>query len=48
LSGKPCPKCGKGKLVLRKSVYGQFFACDQFPKCRYVHGNGKKPAKKQE
>ncbi|MBW3019121.1 DNA topoisomerase I [Candidatus Woesearchaeota archaeon] len=45
LSGKPCPKCGKGKLVLRKSVYGQFFACDQFPKCRYVHGNGKKPAK---
>lgn len=36
LTGKPCPKCEKGKLILRKSVYGKFFACDQFPKCRYI------------
>lgn len=31
---KPCEKCGKGKMVVRKSVYGAFLACDQYPKCR--------------
>jgi len=34
--GKECPKCKIGKLLVRKSVYGQFIACDQFPKCRYI------------
>jgi len=34
--GKPCPKCKEGKLVLRKSIYGEFIACDKFPKCRYT------------
>ncbi len=34
--GKICPKCKKGKLVLRKSVYGSFLGCDQYPKCRYI------------
>ncbi|MBS3133357.1 DNA topoisomerase I [Candidatus Woesearchaeota archaeon] len=32
-----CEKCGKGKMIIRKSVYGQFLACDQFPKCRNIH-----------
>lgn len=36
LEGKPCPKCKKGKLILRRSIYGGFIACDQFPKCRYI------------
>ncbi|MBI2664804.1 DNA topoisomerase I [Candidatus Woesearchaeota archaeon] len=31
-----CGKCGEGTLVLRKSVYGQFIACDRFPKCRNI------------
>jgi DNA topoisomerase-1 len=31
-----CPKCGKGKMVIRKSIYGQFLACDNFPKCRNI------------
>ena len=34
--GTTCPKCGKGKLVIRTSVYGSFLACDQYPKCRYI------------
>jgi DNA topoisomerase-1 len=34
--GKKCPKCNEGDLVLRKSVYGQFVACNKFPKCRYI------------
>ena len=41
--GKPCPKCKIGKLIVRKSVYGHFLACDQFPKCRYIQ-----KAKKEE
>jgi DNA topoisomerase-1 len=32
----PCPKCKEGTVILRKSVYGAFGACNKFPKCRYV------------
>ena len=34
--GKECPKCKKGKLVLRNSVYGAFLGCSNYPKCRYT------------
>jgi DNA topoisomerase-1 len=34
--GQPCPKCKVGKLILRKGIYGEFIACDKFPKCRYT------------
>ncbi|MBO6207992.1 MAG: topoisomerase DNA-binding C4 zinc finger domain-containing protein [Lachnospiraceae bacterium] len=30
-----CPKCG-GTLAKRKGPYGEFFGCDNFPKCRYT------------
>jgi len=30
-----CPKCSSN-LVKRKSRYGEFFACPNFPKCRYI------------
>jgi DNA topoisomerase-1 len=33
---KSCPKCKEGKLVLRKSIYGSFYGCSKFPKCRYT------------
>ncbi|MBN2423228.1 DNA topoisomerase I [Candidatus Woesearchaeota archaeon] len=33
---KECPKCKKGILVVRKSVYGQFLGCSEFPRCRYT------------
>jgi DNA topoisomerase I len=33
---KKCPKCEKGTLKVRRSVYGSFIACDQYPKCRYT------------
>ncbi|MBW2969941.1 DNA topoisomerase I [Candidatus Woesearchaeota archaeon] len=32
----PCPKCKEGKMVLRKSIYGGFLACNRFPKCRNI------------
>ncbi|MFH1849714.1 MAG: DNA topoisomerase I [archaeon] len=31
--GKKCPNCS-GKMVLRKSVYGQFYGCSNYPKCK--------------
>ncbi len=37
-----CEKCGKGNMVVRKSVYGHFLACDQFPKCRNIKRESKK------
>lgn len=32
---KTCPKC-KAPLLIRIGKYGQFYACSQFPKCRYT------------
>ena len=29
-----CPKCKDGKLVLRSSIYGKFYGCTNYPKCR--------------
>jgi DNA topoisomerase-1 len=46
---RQCPKCKKGELVIRKSVYGSFLACNKYPKCRYTeslpNGNGSKSKK---
>jgi DNA topoisomerase-1 len=45
---KICPKCGKD-LVLRKSIYGSFYGCSGYPKCRHtenVEGNGNGKGKK--
>jgi len=41
---KQCPKCKKGNLVLRKSVYGQFYGCSAYPKCKNTEqiSNGNK------
>ncbi len=33
---KPCPKCKDGKMVVRKSIYGAFLGCNNYPKCRYT------------
>ncbi|MBD3318828.1 DNA topoisomerase I [Candidatus Woesearchaeota archaeon] len=33
---KKCTKCGKGNMVVRKSLYGAFLACDQYPKCKHT------------
>ncbi len=33
---KECPKCKEGNIVLRKSIYGSFFACNRYPKCKYT------------
>ncbi len=33
---EPCQKCKEGKMILRKSIYGGFMACNRFPKCRNI------------
>jgi ssDNA-binding Zn-finger/Zn-ribbon topoisomerase 1 len=37
----PCTKCGEGTIILRKSIYGSFGACNKFPKCRTLERIGK-------
>ncbi len=32
--GMICPTCNQGKMVLRKSFYGEFLGCNNYPKCK--------------
>ena len=34
-TGEVCPDCG-GDLVVRKGRYGEFVACSNYPKCKYI------------
>ena len=34
-TGEVCPECGSD-LVVRKGKYGEFTACSNYPKCKYV------------
>jgi DNA topoisomerase-1 len=39
-TGVPCPECGKGQIVERKSKRGKlFFGCDRYPDCGFVLWN---------
>jgi DNA topoisomerase I len=43
-TGDLCPKCGS-PLVIKKSKYGSFVACSNYPKCDYIQKKAKEPAK---
>ncbi len=34
-TGENCPECGS-PLVIRKGKYGEFTACSNYPKCKYI------------
>ncbi len=34
-TGESCPKCGS-PMVIRKGRYGEFEACSNYPKCKYI------------
>ncbi len=34
--GMQCPVCKEGKMILRKGYYGEFLACDRYPKCKTI------------
>ena len=33
---KKCPQCKNGNLVLRKSIYGSFLGCSNYPRCKHI------------
>lgn len=35
-TGKKCPACGEGDLVIRVGRYGKFIACTRYPDCKYT------------
>lgn len=35
VTDKICPNCG-GNLVIRKSKYGEFYGCSNYPKCKHI------------
>ena len=39
-TGEDCPECGN-PLVIRKGKYGEFTACSNYPKCKYVKAEPK-------
>ncbi|MDD4532112.1 MAG: type I DNA topoisomerase [Bacilli bacterium] len=48
LVGTTCPKCGKGTLVLKKSRFGVFYGCSNYPKCRYTQKVSTQKKKNEE
>ncbi len=34
-TGEKCPVCKEGDIVLRRSKFGKFYACNRFPDCTY-------------
>ena len=39
-TGEVCPDCGS-PLVIRKGKYGEFVACSNYPKCKYIQKEDK-------
>ena len=35
-TGRNCPKCKTGDILLRKGPYGEFYGCSNFPKCKHT------------
>lgn len=35
-TGKKCPECKKGELVIRIGRFGKFISCSRFPDCKYT------------
>jgi DNA topoisomerase I len=34
-TGKKCPKCNEGEIVVRTGRFGKFLSCSRFPDCDY-------------
>ena len=35
-TGKKCPECGEGEVVVRTGRYGKFLSCSLYPECKYT------------
>ena len=47
LTGNKCPQCGSD-MVIRKSRYGEFEACSNYPKCKYIKQEEKEEVQARE
>ena len=36
VSVETCPQCGQAKLALKEGRFGEFTACSNYPKCKYI------------
>lgn len=43
-----CPKCHEGHLVTKKSRFGTFLGCSNYPKCTYTEKIKKSSTKKDK
>jgi len=43
-TGEMCPNCGN-PLVIKRSRYGEFVACSNYPKCKFIQNNKKEEIK---
>ncbi len=43
-TGESCPQCGS-PLVIKKSKYGEFVACSNYPECKYIKNEAKEQAR---
>jgi len=41
-TGENCPNCGNS-LVIKRSKYGEFVACSNYPECKYIKTEKEKP-----
>ena len=46
-TGDICPECGSD-LVIRKGKYGEFVACSNYPKCKYINKDKKEEIPKEK
>lgn len=35
-TGKQCPECRQGEVVIRTGRFGKFYSCSRFPECKYT------------
>jgi DNA topoisomerase-1 len=35
-TGRKCPECKEGELVIRSGRFGKFISCNKFPECKYT------------
>ena len=45
-TGELCPNCGS-PLVIKRSRYGEFIACSNYPTCKYIKNNEEAKEKKE-
>ena len=45
-TGRKCPECKKGEVVIRLGRFGPFLSCSRFPDCKYTQNYVEKVGKK--